>query len=193
MNVIGIDEAGRGPLAGPVYVGCVALHDVAVVRAIFPRVRDSKQLSETVREEWFASIRALQRDGALAYVAVSASAPAIDRNGIVPAIAGCVTRALKKIGARHNAKILLDGTLHAPHIYKNQKTIIKGDEKELAIALASVVAKVLRDRYMLRMDTYYPAYGFKSHKGYGTKTHTNVLKKHGLSPIHRATFCRRFQ
>ncbi|GMU74140.1 MAG: ribonuclease HII [Candidatus Campbellbacteria bacterium] len=188
-TVIGIDEAGRGPLAGPVAVGCVVIRSRAVYKA-FPRVRDSKKLSPQRRDEWFAKIRRLKREGALSYAVRMVSASLIDTHGIVWAISRGITSALKGVDARPGMNVLLDGGLRAPQEYTHQTTIIKGDEKELAIALASIAAKVTRDRYMVRVGKQYPRHGFGIHKGYGTKAHARAIRKFGVTPLHRKTFCR---
>ncbi|MCR4274455.1 MAG: ribonuclease HII [Candidatus Campbellbacteria bacterium] len=191
QTVIGIDEAGRGPLAGPVSVACVAIHSLDVQEA-FPIVRDSKKLSPKKREVWFSEIVRLQKEGALSYTSQLVSERTIDLKGITHAIAQGIFDALKSVNMPKDTQILLDGGLKAPQEFIHQKTIIKGDEKELAIALASIVAKVTRDKYMVELAQKYPEYGFEVHKGYGTKKHIQVLLKRGLSPIHRKTFCRRF-
>jgi ribonuclease HII len=98
---------------------------------------------------------------------------------------------LKKLDATIRETILLDGSLYAPKEFKKQKTIIKGDEKEPAIGLASIVAKVTRDRYMLKMAGKHPLYGFENHVGYGTKKHYLAIKKHGMTDIHRKSFLKR--
>ncbi|MCX6716023.1 MAG: ribonuclease HII [Candidatus Taylorbacteria bacterium] len=191
--LIGIDEAGRGPLAGPVAVGVFAVKSRAILRK-FHGVKDSKQLSEKQREEWFRLIRTLSKKGE-AFYAVSFSRPeTIDAKGLSYAIYSALNRSLRRLeifDARfRTGKILLDGSLHASDRYEDQTTIIDGDAKEPIIALASICAKVLRDRRMVKAAKQFPGYGFEIHKGYGTKVHYKALKKHGMTPIHRRSFLR---
>lgn len=189
--LVGVDEAGRGPLAGPVAVGAFAVKSRAVLRK-FRGVKDSKQLSPEQREEWFASIREYSKRGIVVF-AVSMSRPeTIDRQGLTAAVYAALNRSLKKLEkcgcAVRNARILLDGLLRASARFEDQLTIIDGDSKEPIIALASICAKVVRDRRMALFAKKFPAYGFEKHKGYGTKSHYQALRKHGPSPIHRKSF-----
>ena len=190
--VIGIDEVGRGPIAGPVTVCALQLKVESLkLKVVQIPLRDSKKLSRVQRELWFAQIKMWQREGKCDFCVSSVSAQTIDRIGIVPAINRALTRSLGVLHIRHGVyevQILLDGGLRAPKEFKKQKTIIKGDEKEPAIALASIVAKVTRDRHMTRMAKRFPEYGFDSHVGYGTRAHYSAIKQHGLSPLHRKTF-----
>lgn len=187
--VIGIDEVGRGPLAGPVAVGAL----VATPRMLrrFRSIKESKQLSEYEREEWYARIKLL--DGKELHFAVSfVSADMIDKKGINFALRLALARSLKKLNVSpKSCEVLLDGGLYAPQEYRRQKTIVHGDAKETVIAMASVVAKVLRDRRMVRLSKTHPHYGFAAHKGYGTKAHYRAIRKHGLSPEHRRSFCKK--
>lgn len=187
-TVVGIDEAGRGPLAGPVAVGCVVIRSRAV-RGAFPKTRDSKKLSPKQRDEWFAEIKRLQKKGALSCAVRLVGARTIDTKGISFAIRQGISTVLNTLDLPKSTQILLDGGLKAPEKYQHQKTIIKGDEKELSIALASIVAKVTRDRYMVRIAKKYSLYGFEIHKGYGTKRHIQAIRKKGITPLHRKTFC----
>lgn len=175
--VVGVDEVGRGPLAGPVTVAVVGGISVKLLHGI----RDSKKLSPKSREEWAKVIRAHS-----AYAIVSIPARTIDRIGISPSLRLAVERALKKLSIKPSL-VLLDGSLYAPKIYR-QRTIIKGDEKEPLIAAASIIAKVHRDRYMTRLDKKYPGFGFAQHRGYGTKMHYRALRKKGVTPTHRKSF-----
>ena len=186
--LVGDDEAGRGPLAGPVAVGVVAVPRRFDMR-LLKGVRDSKQMSELGREIWFEKLRILEQTEGLRYVVVFSSAHYIDVRGIVPAVRAALARALRFLEARaETSSILLDGSLKAPARFVFQKTIIRGDETEPLISLASIAAKVRRDRLMRRLATRYPEYGFETHKGYGTKAHYSALKKHGPSNIHRRSF-----
>ena len=188
---VGVDEAGRGPLAGPVSVGVARITNVSEVKKLFPKVKDSKQLSEARREEWFKNIQKLKKEGHLTYGVALISATHIDSKGIVNAIQVGMKKALALAGARSNDEVKLDGGLKAPAQFKNQNTFIKGDATHLEIALASICAKVLRDRRMVAYAKVYTVHGFETHKGYGTLAHIKAIKKHGLSKLHRKTFCTR--
>ncbi len=186
--LIGIDEVGRGPIAGPVAVGCfVFLNEKA--SKLFRGVKESKQLTEQKREEWFTRILDAQKDGHVDFCVIFQSHKIIDSRGLSFAIRTALDNSL--VGIRivpDKARVLLDGGLKAPSNYTNQKTIIKGDEKEVVIALASICAKVLRDRKMNALAKKYPQYGFERHKGYGTKGHYKAIKKYGMLDVHRRSF-----
>ena len=157
----------------------------------FPKgkVRDSKKLSATAREKIFQSLAEAQVRSEISFAVSFSRARMIDRKGISFAIRHALAQSLKKLGIRANETlVLLDGALRAPSQFTRQKTIIKGDEKEAVIALASIVAKVSRDRKMIVFSRKYPQYGFEKHKGYGTKAHYRALKKNGPSAIHRRSF-----
>lgn len=193
--LIGIDEVGRGPLAGPVAVGAVMVpadFDWSVLEG----VRDSKKLSEKKREEFFARAVELQESQTLRFAVSTSSAAYIDRYGIVPAIKRALAEALQSLTndevKPHRCTVLLDGSLRAPEEFVHQETIIGGDDIEPVIALASVMAKVSRDSIMRRLAPRYPQYGFEEHKGYGTAAHRDIIGKVGLCKVHRATFCRNF-
>lgn len=188
--LIGIDEAGRGPLAGPVAVGVVLLPPMFDMR-LLRGVRDSKQMSELGREIWFERLRVLEEKHGVAWSVQFASARYIDAHGIVPAVRAAMARALRALEPDpRKVQILLDGSLKAPARFAYQKTIIGGDASEPVISLASVAAKVRRDRLMRRLAVRYPEYGFEEHKGYGTKKHYEALTKFGLCDMHRRTFCK---
>lgn len=188
---VGVDEAGRGPLAGPVAVG------VAVIPVNFDwkelvGVTDSKKLSASKRAKIFKKATQLKQEGKIDFAVSMVSAQVIDKKGIVPAIKLAMNRALRRV--RLDPKITLvklDGGLYAPAEYL-QETIIKGDQKEKIIGLASICAKETRDSYMIRKSTLltYAPYDFKAHKGYGTKVHREAIGVHGLSVEHRASFCK---
>jgi len=186
--LIGIDEVGRGPIAGPVAVGAfVFLRPEA--KKFFKGVKESKQLTEEKREAWFAKILEAQSLGLVNFSVVFQSEKVIDEKGISFAIKKSLNSALANLVIKPTeATVLLDGGLKAPEEYKNQKTIIKGDVKEQVIALASICAKVSRDRRMRSWAKKHPNYGFDIHKGYGTKKHYEAIKMHGLLPLHRKTF-----
>ncbi|MDE2038015.1 MAG: ribonuclease HII [Patescibacteria group bacterium] len=190
--MIGIDEAGRGPLAGPVAVGAFAARAPAALRR-FRGVKDSKQLSERQREAWFSAIEDSSRKGESAFEVSFSGAAVIDARGIVRAVRAAMDRCLRRLERRGFAApsacaVLLDGSLYAPARYPDQTTIIDGDATEPIIALASICAKVLRDRKMKRLAEKRPGYGFEVHKGYGTKAHYEALRKRGPTPEHRRSF-----
>lgn len=190
-HIIGIDEVGRGPLAGPVAIGVVKLK----VESLKSKVswgrgfRDSKKLSPRAREAWLVKINYARAEGWLEYSVAFVSPGVIDKNGLSHAIRMALEKALGAIEHdENNVKVLLDGGLYAPAHYLNQETIIKGDEKELSIALASIVAKTARDKKMIALAKKFPQYGFEKHKGYGTRAHYEAIKKHGITPHHRKSF-----
>lgn len=184
---------GRGPLAGPVTV-CAVLCSAAFYKKLekYEDLTDSKKLSEKNREHWYAMAQLLRDEGLISYSVVSIPAKQIDTKGIAIAIQKALDGALAEVVCSSDPreyKVLLDGGLRAPVHYVNQETIIKGDQKEKLISLASIIAKVTRDRYMVNIAKKYPMYGFDIHKGYGTKMHREQIKKYGLSEIHRKKFC----
>jgi ribonuclease HII len=187
--IVGVDEAGRGPLAGPVTVGLVKIpadFDWELVLG----VRDSKKISEKKREVIYKRVIELYVQKKLSYVVKSVSAKSIDSKGIAPAIRRSIAAGIKDLECDPaHTFIKLDGSLHAPAIYE-QETIIKGDDKEMVIGLASIMAKVIRDRYMVEQDAIYPKYGLAQHKGYGTKAHMAAIAQHGFTPIHRQSYCK---
>ncbi len=185
---IGVDEAGRGPLAGPVAVGVFAIPNEFDM-TLLTGIRDSKKLSERQRESWHARISNMT--GALWSVAL-VDAAHIDSFGIVDAIRTATSRALEDLNLDPSqCEVLLDGGLLAPDAYHKQTTIIRGDVTEPAISAAAIMAKVARDRYMCTQSEQYPLYGFQTHKGYGTSLHVEAIRSHGLSMLHRVSFCRR--
>ncbi len=189
--LIGIDEAGRGPLAGPVSVGAVMV-PVDFDFSLVDGVRDSKKLSEKKRESLFARFEELRESGQISFAVAFSPASIIDSKGIVFAIRAALAATLEKLGARADeCEIRLDGSLKAPEQFKQQQTIIRGDDSEPVISMASIAAKVIRDRHMVAIASQYPAYGFDVHKGYGTLAHRRAIIRDGLSDIHRATFCSR--
>lgn len=189
--IIGIDEAGRGPLAGPVAVGAVRVasdFDPAHVTG----AKDSKQMTLRARERLYEQLCMLRTSGMLDFAVAFSDAAMIDRDGILSAIRAALSNALMSMHLNPDeCDVRLDGSLRAPAQFKRQTTIIRGDETELAISLASVAAKVERDAMMRELAQTYPAYGLEIHKGYGTAMHRRMIKERGLSPIHRASFCTR--
>jgi len=185
---IGIDEVGRGPLAGPVAVGAVVMKGAKVPRHLVPG-RDSKQLSAEEREVWFLKIKEAKKRGELDYAVSLVSSKVIDKKGLSFAIRKALAASLDKIDVDpKKCLVLLDGGLKAPSKFSHQKTIIKGDEKEPVIALASIAAKVTRDRLMMGYAKLYKKYGFEQHKGYGTRFHILKIKQLGLCLLHRKSF-----
>lgn len=189
--VIGIDEVGRGPIAGPVAVGAFQILDetfLLEIKKFSIPLRDSKQLSKIQREVWFKQMEFWREEGKCDFCISMVSAGDIDKHGITKAIKKALAESLSALEYDEECLVLLDGGLKAPQEFKHQITIIKGDEKEPAIALASIAAKVTRDRHMARLAKKYPKYGFDQHMGYGTPGHYEAIKKHGLSPLHRRSF-----
>jgi ribonuclease HII len=189
--IVGIDEAGRGPLAGPVAVGVAAVPEDFDWNQL-PGVTDSKRLSPKQRAILFQQAKTLQQTGQLHFAVSMVSAKVIDRIGIVSAIQLAMKRALERLNADPaTVFVKLDGGLRAPEPYR-QETIIKGDQKEKVIGLASVCAKETRDKYMRRLSeqSAYAPYDFEVHKGYGTKAHRAAIAKQGITPEHRVSYCK---
>lgn len=180
--VCGIDEAGRGPLAGPVVAGAVILPAGCKIKYL----NDSKQLSEKRREQLFLEI---QDKAVSAQVGIVGPAR-IDEINILQATYEAMREAVNKLGVK--PQILLNDAVTIPGMDIPQVPIIKGDGKSLSIAAASIMAKVTRDRLMKEYDQVLPEYGFAGHKGYGSASHIEAIKKHGPSPIHRQTFIKNF-
>ncbi len=208
--IVGIDEAGRGPLAGPVTAAAVYLdrgfYQSKWISEYGNKINDSKQLSEKVREELF---EAMKGEPGICYSVMSGSLKEIEKYNILGAtrraMAKCVKQLLVKDSCDFNAvyegsdwlldngaagsvaQVLIDGKPMKPFPYTHT-AIVKGDSKSLAIAMASIFAKVTRDRYMVKQAKKYPKYGFERHKGYGTKAHVAAIKEQGPCPIHRMSF-----
>lgn len=191
--LVGIDEVGRGPLAGPVAVGIILINKKDYlrkeVRNLLRISNDSKKISEKKRKEIFKEAKKLNKKGFLKYTINYENAEYIDKNGINRAISSCIKKGLIKLNVSpKKSQIFLDGGLRAEKKYFFQKTIIRGDQKNKIISLASIVAKVSRDEFMIKISKKYPRYGFHLHKGYGTISHMKALKKYNPSPIHRLSF-----
>ncbi|HCC00694.1 MAG TPA: ribonuclease HII [Ruminococcaceae bacterium] len=182
-NVCGIDEAGRGPLAGPVYVAAVILPRGKTIDG----VNDSKKLSAKKRELLFDRIV----EQALSYSIISADVEEIARKNILGATLAAMQRAVAALSIPADAA-LVDGN-RLPSLSIPTRCVIKGDGKVACIAAASILAKVSRDRYMIELDARYPQYGFAKHKGYPTKAHYQAILKYGPSPVHRAYFLRNLE
>ena len=180
--ICGIDEAGRGPLAGDVYAAAVIFDEGTVIDGI----NDSKKLTEKKREQLFDEICAKAR----AYCIATASVAEIEEINILNAAMLAMKRAYEGLGAAADL-VLVDGN-KLPPINVNARAIIKGDATSAAIAAASILAKVARDRYMNELAKQYPEYAFDKHKGYGTKVHYAAVDKYGLCPVHRPSFFRKY-
>ena len=190
---IGIDEAGRGALAGPVAVGAVLYPEDFDWREVFalitkrgePKLRDSKKLSAQQRDILFEYIA---EHGRLKHSVALVGSDVIDAIGIVNAANEATALAIATLGVDSSkAKVLLDAGLKAPSKW-TQESFVRGDENIPAISFASIMAKVSRDRHMVDLAESYAHYGFDRHKGYGTDEHIKSIRKHGISPVHRASF-----
>lgn len=179
--VCGLDEAGRGPLAGPVYAGAVILPAGYVPEGL----NDSKKLSEKKRDALFEEIT----ENAIAWSFGTASPEEIDEINILNASMLAMRRAVEALDVQPEF-LLVDGNV-TRGFSQPALAVIKGDAKSPSIAAASIIAKVLRDRECMEMDRLYPQYGFAGHKGYPTKAHFEAIEKHGVSPIHRKSFLRK--
>ncbi len=175
----GVDEAGRGPLAGNVYAAAVILERGAVVEGL----NDSKKLSEKKRELLFDVIK----EKALSWAVGTASVSEIEETDILSANFLAMRRAIDKLSVKPEL-ILVDGNIKIRGMEERCEAVVKGDSLSMAIAAASVLAKVSRDRYMLEMAKRYPEYEFEKHKGYGTARHIELIKKYGPCEIHRRSF-----
>lgn len=179
--ICGVDEAGRGPLAGPVYAAAVVLEKGQTIEG----VNDSKKLSEKKRELLFDKIINECKD----YSIGTASEKEIDELNILQATFLAMKRAVDSLSVKPDCA-LVDGN-QIPNLDCDVTTVVKGDAKSESIAAASILAKVSRDRYMLEMAEKYPQYGFEKHKGYGTKLHYEMIEKYGICDIHRKTFLKK--
>ena len=179
--ICGVDEAGRGPLAGDVYAAAVILDDGVLIDYL----NDSKKLSEKRREELFDVIKKKAR----AYCVATASVAEIDKLNILQATMLAMKRAVEGLGLKPDIA-LIDGN-KIPKLDCKAEYVIKGDAHSASIAAASVLAKVSRDRYMKELAKKYPQYLFEQHKGYGTKLHYEMLEKYGISDVHRKTFLKK--
>ncbi len=202
--ILGVDEVGRGPLAGPVTV-CVSrieLKDTLllkkeiqrIVGKKYPAKTDSKKMTEVEREFWFKVLKKVQKNSLVKFFVASKSAKDIDTKGIAVCVKelvdGLVLKAIKQINVQ-NVELRADRGLKTK-LNIQQKDIVKGDEKEFVISIASVYAKVTRDMYMKKISKKYKEYSFGEHKGYGTQKHRAAISKFGLSKEHRKSFCKNF-
>lgn len=188
-SIAGIDEAGRGPLAGPVVVACVVMPRDSMIEG----VNDSKKVSEKKREKLYEEIT----NEALGYGVGIISQEEIDKINILNATKEGLTLAIKNLEKDLQEKnrdfqkpeiILVDALTKIDTDHIPYRSIIKGDSKSYSIAAASIIAKVTRDRIMREWDEVYPVYGFEKHKGYGTAAHIAAIKEYGLCPLHRRSF-----
>lgn len=177
--ICGVDEAGRGPLAGPVCAAAVILPEGAVIEGL----DDSKKLTEKKREKLYDIIK----ETAVAYSVAYGTLEEIETVNILEATYLAMNRAIEGLNVKPDFA-LIDGNRIPRGIKIPCETIVKGDSKSMSVAAASVLAKVTRDRLMLEYDKKYPEYNFKKHKGYGTKEHTELIKQYGLCEIHRLSF-----
>ncbi len=181
--ICGIDEAGRGPLAGPVVVGAVILPKDSFIEG----VNDSKKVSEKKREKIYELIK----QEAISYGVGIVDQNEIDEINILNATKHAVTMAIESLSVKPDI-ILVDALTNIDTKGIPYKSIIKGDAKEYSIAAASIIAKVTRDRMMMQWDEVYPEYGFAKHKGYGTSAHISAIKEYGPCPLHRKSFIKNF-
>ena len=175
----GVDEAGRGPLAGPVYAAAVILPPQPEIKGL----NDSKKISEKKREALFPVIC----ETALSYAIGTASVEEIDELNILQATFLAMRRAVEGLSVAP-AFVLIDGNRTPAGIAIPCQTVVKGDALSASIAAASILAKVSRDHYLMELDKQYPEYGFAKHKGYGTPAHYAALRTYGMAPVHRKTF-----
>lgn len=180
QNICGVDEAGRGPLCGPVFAAACILPLGLEIEGL----NDSKKLTEKKREQLFDVIK----EKALAYCIASASVEEIDATNILEADLLAMRRAIDGLQIKADFA-LIDGNINRD-FQIDSAAIIKGDATSMSIAAASILAKVARDRICIELDREYPQYGIAKHKGYGTKAHMDALREHGPSPIHRKKFIR---
>jgi ribonuclease HII len=180
--IAGVDEAGRGALAGPVVAAAVVFSSSIAIRADLQGINDSKQLSPRKRDEWAEIIHRI----ALAWGVGFASHSEIDQLGIVPATHLAAHRAVEEIELQIN-HLLLD-YLFLPEVGIPQTNLIKGDQRSVSIAAASILAKTARDKLLIDLDSEFPGYHFADHKGYATSQHLAALNRLGPSPIHRKSF-----
>lgn len=179
----GVDEAGRGPLCGPVYAAAVIFPNDIYIEGL----DDSKKISEKKREILFDEIC----EKAIAYGIACASVEEIEQYNILNATFLAMRRAVEQLSVLPD-KVLIDGNRTPPGIRAKTETVVKGDALSASIAAASILAKVSRDRELRKLDELYPRYGFAKHKGYGTAAHYEAIRKYGILPIHRKSFLKKF-
>ena len=180
--VCGVDEAGRGPLAGPVCAAAVILPMDAQIEGL----NDSKKLTEKKREALFD----LVKEKAVSYSVAFATVEEIEEHNILEATFIAMNRAINGLSVKPDFA-LIDGNRTPKNCPVETKTVVKGDSLSMSIAAASILAKVSRDRLMLELDEKYPMYNFKKHKGYGTKEHMDLIREYGISECHRPSFLKK--
>ncbi len=183
LCVIGVDEVGRGPLAGPVVAAAVTFSE-PIESKWWEEIFDSKKLSQAKREYLFSIIS----EHAECSVGIS-SVMEIEQLNILQASLLAMKRAVENFSGHESSVVLVDGKFIIPDLKAPQEAIVKGDSMVHSIAASSIIAKVVRDRMMDELEIQFPEYGFAQHKGYGTKHHIEAIKKFGLSPMHRPSFC----
>ena len=181
--IIGVDEVGRGPLAGLVVAAAVTFPEVIDAKW-WDEITDSKKLSEKKREYLYSMISEYGNCSI-----GTASVMEIEQLNILQASLLAMKRAVENFSKYESAVILIDGKFIIPELNSKQEAIVKGDSLVHSISASSIIAKVTRDQMMKDLDLAYPEYGFAKHKGYGTSAHIEAIKKHGLTPMHRPSFC----
>lgn len=184
-KICGLDEVGRGPLAGPVVASAVII-DAKLITSVdtFDKIKDSKKLSQRQREKWFKFLTGIPE---IKYGIGIISERVIDKINVLEATKNAMQQALDKLGITPDF-LLIDGNFTLEKIDLNQKAIPQGDAKVISIAAASIIAKVTRDRIMSKYGEIYPRYNFAKHKGYGTALHVEMIRKYGPCAIHRRSF-----
>lgn len=184
VNICGVDEVGRGPLAGPVFAAAVILPKGLIIEG----VNDSKKLSEKKREALFDVIC----EKAVAYNIAAVDEATIDEINILQATYAAMTDAVNGLDIKPDT-VLIDGNRIPPQLEIKSRCIVKGDGLSMSIACASILAKVSRDRFMLKLAEMYPEYMFEKHKGYGTALHIEKILEYGASPVHRKSFLKKLE
>ena len=192
--LIGVDEAGRGPLAGPVQAVAFALPIGEESKVLDLGVKDSKKISPKKRERMYHQL--ISPENGFIFGMAEKSHQIIDSINILQATFLAMREAIEEcifqLPDEAKFKVLVDGNQLIPLLSYSQEAVVDGDNQIPAIAAASIIAKVTRDNLLITYDALYPEYGFGQHKGYGTKAHREALTKHGLSPVHRRSFCKKF-
>jgi ribonuclease HII len=192
--LVGVDEAGRGPLAGPVQAVAFALPVGDELKVLDLGVKDSKKISAKKRERIYHEL--ISPENGFTFGIAEKSHQVIDSINILQATFLAMREAIEEcvfqLPPDAEFKVMVDGNQLIPLLPHSQEAVIDGDNQIPAIAAASIIAKVTRDTLLVTYDTLYPEYGFGKHKGYGTKAHREALTKHGLSPVHRRSFCKKF-
>ncbi len=192
--LVGVDEVGRGPIAGPVCVGVFIATEKNILKIIKNaphELKDSKKLTKIQRENWSNYLAQCKKDALCDFSINMQSNLVIDQRGIQHAIRKCVSNNFSKLKIDAKSRVLCDAGLRPPDVYQNYISIVKGDEREAVIAMASIVAKVHRDQFMTKLGLKYPDYGFEKHMGYGTAGHYKALENKGILPVHRQSYLKK--